>query len=184
MQRTILIAQALQARQETLRVHNMPQEAIPTFEMMIEIENSLVRQFGAEHIFQRPDETRQRHYHRIRNAFKAHVFQAMTADHNYVPFDRQAFWESIRTNNISEEDRERVTIYENERRAAQRHRNVVIASEIIKLGVCVAKAWARNYASTRRRPESLSSAEQPAGSKKFKDARCDLLCSPRAFRSG
>ena len=50
------------------------------------------------------------------------------------------FWESIRTNNISSQDRRNVKRYEDERC----HRNAVITSKIIHLGVCIAMAWARD----------------------------------------
>ena len=65
------------------------------------------------------------------------------------------FWESIQTNNISEADRDDVKRYEDAQRVAQRHRNAVITTKIVKLGLCIAQAWARNYASTRSRPEDL-----------------------------
>ena len=151
--RTILIAQAFRARQKVLRVHNMPQEAIPTSEMMNEIANSIRRQFEAEHrrcLAQRPNERFRERNRRVRSAFRAYVIQALTAGSSlFKAFDRQTFWKSIRTNNISDVDRDNVQRYEDE----QRHRNAVITSKIIKLGLCIAKAWARKYASTRSRPE-------------------------------
>ena len=147
--RTILIAQALKARQEALQCHNMPQEAAPNSEVMRKIVNSLREQFKAEHIAQRPTERRQELHKRVHSAFKAHVFQAMTASHSYVEFDPRAFWESIRTNSISVADRDNVQRYEDARRAAQRQRNIDITTKIIRLGVCIATAWARSSAQTR-----------------------------------
>ena len=38
--------------------------------------------------------------------------------------------------------------YEDAQRAAQRQRNAVIPTKIIKLGVCIATAWAQSSAST------------------------------------
>ena len=155
MPRTILIAQALKASQEALRVHNMPKEATANSEVMRTILDSLRDQFQAEHIAQRPTERFREYHQRVRSAFNAYVFQAMTASHSYVEFNRQAFWESIRTNNISEADRDNVKRYEDAQRAVQRQRNAVITTKIIKLGVCIAKAWARNYyASTQSLAES------------------------------
>ena len=46
---------------------------------------------------------------------------------------------SIRTNNISAEDTENVKRYEDE----LRHRNAIITSKIMLLGICIAKAWKR-----------------------------------------
>ena len=88
MPRTILIAQALKARQEALRVHNMPKEATPNSEVMRTILNSLRDQFKAEHIAQRPTERLREYHRRVRSAFHAYVFQAMTASHSYVEFNR------------------------------------------------------------------------------------------------
>ena len=110
--RTILIAQALKARQEALQFHNMPQEAAPNSEVMRKIVDSLRKQFEAEHIAQRPTESLREHHQRVRSAFKAFVFQAMTASHDYVEFNSQAFWESIRTNSISVADRDNFQRYE------------------------------------------------------------------------
>ena len=139
----------------------MPLEVIPTFEMMNEIVNSIRRQFEAEHrrcLAQRPNERLRERNRRVRSAFRAYVIQALTAGSSlFVAFDRQTFWESIRTNNISEVDRDDVQRYEDEQRAAQRHRNAVITTKIVKLGLCIAKAWARS------RPEYMSSAERPVG---------------------
>ena len=44
--RTKFIAKVLRARRRVLRLHNMPQDAIPTNEMMDEIVNSLSIRFG------------------------------------------------------------------------------------------------------------------------------------------
>ena len=112
MPRTILIAQALKARQEALRFHNMPQEATPNNEVMLTIVNSLRGEFASKHIVQQPTESLRQHRQRVRSAFNAYIFQAMTAGHSYVDFSRQNFWESIRSNSISETDRDNVKRYE------------------------------------------------------------------------
>jgi hypothetical protein len=174
MPRTRFIAQALKARQEALRFHNMPQEAIPNSEVMHTIVNSLRKQFEAEHIAQRPTESLRELHKRVRSAFNLYVFQAMTASRSYVDFDSQAFWESIRTNSFSEADHDDVKRYEDTQRAAQRHRNAVITAKIVKLGLCIARAWARNCASTRSLAEYMSRVGQPARSTRLVDARCDL----------
>ena len=170
--RTIFIAQALKARQEALQCHNMPQEAAPNSEVMRKIVNSLREQFKAEHIAQRPTGRQQELHKRVRSAFKAHVFQAMTASHGCVEFDPRAFWESIRTNSISEKDRDNVKRYEDAQREAQRQRNAVITTQIIKLGLCIAKAWARSYACKRSLAEYMDSAGQPTRSTRLADAPC------------
>ena len=96
----------------------------------------------------------------------------MTAGLSYVDFNRQEFWESIRINSISETDRDNVKRYEDAQREAQRQRNAVITTQIIKLGLCIAKAWARSYACTRSLAEYMDSAGQPARSTRLADAPC------------
>ena len=168
--RTVFIAQALKARQEALRFHNLPQETTPNSEVMHSIFVSLREQLVAQHDAQRPTENRRQRLQRIRVAFSAYVFQALTASHSYVEFNKQAFWESIRTNSISEADRDNVRRYED----AQRRTNSVITTKIIKLCVCIAKAWARSSASRGSLAENMNSAGQPAKSTKLVDARCEL----------
>ena len=151
--RTKFIAKVLRARRRVLRLHNMPQDAIPTNEMMDEIVSSLREKFGAEHIPQTREtlvDWAQTRHQRVHSAFNCYVFHAITAKPRYVEliYDRPllplttylAFWQTIRTNNISSEDRENVKRYEDE----LRHRNAVITSKIIHLGICLAKAWARS----------------------------------------
>ena len=50
--------------------------------------------------------------------------------------------------------------YEDARRAAQRQRNIVITTKIIRLGVCIAMAWARSSAQTRSLADYASNAGQ------------------------
>ena len=134
----------------------MPHEAIPTYEMMDEIVSSLREKFGAEHIPQTREtlvDWAQTRHQRVHSAFNCYVFHVITAKPRYVEliYDRPllplttylAFWETIRTNNISSEDRENVKRYEDEQ--------AVITSMIIHLGLCIATAWARSKASTRSR---------------------------------
>ena len=148
--RTKFIAQALQARQEVLHLHKMSQKATPSLDMMIQIRSSLRKKFATEecHSWHRFQEHRRSTHQLIRKAFDAYIFQTMTAGPEYRAFDRQAFWESIRTNNFSAEDTKNLKRYEDE----LRHRNAVITSKIMLLGICIAKAWKRSNPFPRSRP--------------------------------
>ena len=122
--RTKLIAQALQARQKALRRHNMEQQAIPTSEMMHEIVSSLRKQFAAEHRKTFCETLQLRREYAVDNAFNTYVFQAsLTAEGHQYDDDDELYelygpdieihrvvqlWESIRTNNISSQDRRNV----------------------------------------------------------------------------
>ena len=55
--------------------------------------------------------------------------------------NRGAFWDMIKTNNLSREDSENVKRYEDERSA-------LITTKIIQLGICIALAWERNKTTT------------------------------------
>ena len=48
--------------------------------------------------------------------------------------------------------------YEDARRAAQRQRNIVITRKIMRLGICIAMAWARSSEQTRSLAACVSNA--------------------------
>ena len=60
------------------------------------------------------------------------------------PTSVSEFWEAILTDQISEIDRTNIARYEDAVVNAQRQRTAAITPKVIKLGVCIAKAWRRS----------------------------------------
>ena len=120
-------------KKEALALHDMPADAEPTPEVMRTVVSLFTKQFVLKAI--RP-EIRDGDRRRCRNACAAYLFSAVGS--------KSEFWEAIRTNKTTELDRANIAHYEYEIINAQRQRTAAITVRIIRLGVCIAKAWARS----------------------------------------
>ena len=137
-QRTQCFIRAFAAKKEALALHGMPADAEPTHEVMGTVASLFIKQFvlKALHPEIRNRMSTRADRRRCRNACAAYLFQAVGS--------KSEFWEAIRTNQLTELDRANIAHYEYEMGNAQRQRTVAITIRILKLGVCIATAWARS----------------------------------------
>ena len=101
--------------------------------------------------------TRQQWHVFLRRAFRSHLFHItgsyeMTIFFLVAPFNN----ENLKTFRYFDGNLEKSKDYV--RRAAQRQRNTVITTKIIRLGVCIATAWAQSSAQTRSLADYASNA--------------------------
>ena len=99
--------------------------------------------------------TNQQWHVTLRKAFRSHLFQMVGSYEMAIffvvaPFNNENLLVCRQCHNL-EQSKEcvRNEARWQELRAGQRHRNAVITAKIIKLGLCIATAWARNYASAQ-----------------------------------